>query len=195
MFIYITQSYVRGGPKSDLSVLWQIRCWYKDPQKAETRPLQTNNIRISTSILLPPLHELTQILSLSLIPWPDSPNLLFFNAMEKICPLPLLRSIAPIFLVVHPPPPLYTLGNESLSISIGDRKRRGNCASIRRSRVTSKLVNNADYIAVSSKRTRYPWLVGESRVFSSVNPWAVRKNWRRGKIVASLLVAATSLAI
>lgn len=56
---------------------------------------------------LPPLHELTQILSLSLIPWPDSPNLLFFTAMEKICLLPSLRSIVPIFLAVHPPR-LYT---------------------------------------------------------------------------------------
>lgn len=85
------------------------------------------------------------------------------------------------------------LGNEPVSISIENRERRGCSASIRRSRVTDELVNNttmvADRIAVANEIPMVGWQAGYFL------PWAVWENWRREKIVASLLLATTSFAV
>lgn len=84
------------------------------------------------------------------------------------------------------------LGNEPVSISIGNRERWGCSASIRRSRVTDELVNNMAMVADIAVANEIPMVGWQAGYFL---PWAVWENWRREKIVASLLLPTTSFAI
>lgn len=153
------------------------------------------------------VREFIQILSLSLSHHHIFINPLFFLSILLFSPSTLLFvwEVSPFryaILIFRSSSTSLLYRCSSITNQLAFPQEIGNdgkCAFIRRSHITSKLVNNTDMYSYVCNRGYHCsriilqiCMVGQQAGIFFLYPQAVQENWRHWKIVASLLLAATS---